>query len=69
MIKKKKYFYVISFYGVGDGKEGPCCVQLYRDKKIVTAEDFNNVLDYLKEVNGLQKVIIHNIMLMGRVKV
>ena len=67
--KKKKYFYVISFYGVSENQNGPGCAQLYRDKKIVTIEDFNKVLEYLKEFNKLQKIIIYNIMLMGKVRV
>jgi hypothetical protein len=69
MIKKKKlYFYVISFIGDGEHGEGNFCSQIYWSKKICTPEDFIDLLEFLKAQNKLDRVIINNLMFMGRVK-
>lgn len=61
-MKKKQYFYVISyFHSKGNG-----CCQLSRNKKIKTIKDFDEVRSFIEKNNGLETVVIINIMLMGK---
>ena len=68
-MKKRMYFYVISFIGINAHGRGDFCVQIFRPKKIRTFEDFEDVREFVKKENHCEKVIINNIMLMGRVKI
>lgn len=68
-MKKRKYFYIISFIGINEYGGGDFCVQIFRPKKIRTFEDFEDVKEFIMKENNCEKVIINNIMLMGRVKV
>lgn len=65
-MKKKMYFYVISFKGISGLLQGDYCVQIFRPKKIRTYEDFEDVKEFIMKENNCEKVIINNIMLMGR---
>lgn len=64
-MKKKQYLYAIAF--CHDNGQG--CVQMTRKRKIATLEDFNDVLQVIKDRNNLKNVVIINIMLLGKVKV
>lgn len=64
-MKKKQYLYAIAF--CHDGGTG--CVQMTRKRKITTLEDFNDILQVIKDKNNLKKVVVMNIMLLGKVKV
>ena len=64
-MKKKQYLYAIAFCHEG----GQGCVQMTRNRKITTLEDFNDVLQVIKDRNNLNHVVIMNIMLLGKVKV
>lgn len=64
-MKKKQYLYAIAFCHEG----GQSCAQITRKRKIKTLEDFNDVLQTLKNRNNLKTVVIINIMLLGKVKV
>ena len=64
-MKKKQYLYAIAFCHDG----GTACVQIMRKRKITTLEDFNDVLQVIKDTNNLKKVVVMNIMLLGKVKV
>lgn len=66
-MKKRKYFYVISYScTTEDGKQGDGCSQLYLSYKINTIERFNSALDFLKVQNNLTNCVIQNISLLGR---
>lgn len=69
-MKRKEYFYAISFWSCdNEGRTGQGCVQLHRQRKIKTIEDYNAVSEYIKETNNLKQMVICNIMLLGKVKV
>ena len=58
-MKKRKYFYMISYScTTNDGKQGDGCSQLYFSYKINTIERFNSALELLKVQNNLN---IHSI--------
>lgn len=64
-MKRKKYLYHISFffeYG------GATSVLLARDHKINSVTDYREVEEYLKERNNLDKIVIFNINLLGKVR-
>lgn len=66
-MKKRKYFYMISYSCTKrDGKQGDGCSQLYLSYKINTIERFNSMLEFLKEQNDLTTCVIQNIVLLGR---
>lgn len=69
LIKKKMYFYVVSFKGISERGQGDFCVQIFRPKKVRTFEDFEDLREFIRKENHCLKVIINNIMLMGKVKV
>lgn len=64
-MKKKQYLYAIAFFHEG----GQGCVQIARKRKITTLEDFNDILQTIKDRNNFKNVVIINIMLLGKVKV
>lgn len=68
-MKKRMYFYIISFKGISEQGQGDFCVQIFRPKKVRTFEDFEDLKEFIKKENNCTKVIINNIMLMGRVRV
>lgn len=68
-MKKRMYFYVISFKGIRGSNQGDFCVQIYRPKKVRTFDDFEALREFIKKENNCEKVIINNIMLMGRYRV
>ena len=44
-------------------------MQLAHKRKITTLEDFNDVLQVIKDRNNFKKVVIMNILLLGKIKV
>ena len=68
-MKKRMYFYIISFKGINGSNQGDFCVQIYRPKKVRTFDDFEALKEFIKKENNCEKVIINNIMLMGRYRV
>ncbi len=68
-MKKKMYFYVVSFKGINRYGQGDYCVQIFRPKKVNTFEEFEDLREFIKKKNNCEKVIINNIMLMGRYRV
>lgn len=58
-MRRKWYLYAISFFH----KCGNGCVQIWRDHKINTFEEFRKVIDFIASENNLENVAIINIML------
>ena len=58
-MKKKWYLYSISFFH----SNGNGCVQIWRDEKINSFEQFEIVRDFICKKNNLENVAIINIML------
>lgn len=58
-MKKKWYLYAISFFH----SNGNGCVQIWRDKKINSFEQFEDVRNFICKENNLKGVAIINIML------
>ena len=58
-MKRTRYLYSISFFH----SNGNGSIQIYRDKKINSLEDFEDVREFISKENNLKNVAIINIIL------
>lgn len=68
---KKKYQYLVTYVCQKEGYIGSCTVvsQLYRNKKIKSFDDINEVIKYLTDSDKtISNVVITNFILLGRHK-
>lgn len=68
----KKYAYLVSYIFQKEGCLGPSTgtSQIYRDKKIKTFEDINELVKFLTEtIEGASNLSIFNFILLGKRKV
>lgn len=68
----KKYEYLVSYIFQKEGYIGPSTgtSQIYRNKKIKTFEDINELVKFLTEsIEGASNLAIVNFILLGRRKV
>lgn len=68
---KKKYQYLVTYVCQKEGYLGSCTVvsQLYRNKKIKSFDDINEVIKYLTDSDKtISNVAITNFILLGRHK-
>lgn len=68
---KKKYQYLVTYVCQKEGYIGSCTVvtQLYRNKKIKSFDDINEIINYLSESDKtISNVAITNFILLGRHK-
>lgn len=68
---KKKYQYLVTYVCQKEGYIGSCTVvsQLYRNKKIKSFDDINEIIRYLSESDKtISNVAITNFILLGRHK-
>lgn len=64
-MKRKKYLYLISFFY---DNSGAASVLLTRNYKINSIADYREVEEYLKKRNNMNKIVIFNINLLGKVR-
>ena len=68
----KKYQYLISYNFQKEGCLGSCSgtSQIYRDKKIKSFEDINDLIKFLTErIEGASNLAVYNFIYLGRHKV
>ena len=68
----KKYEYLVSYQFQKEGIIGSCSgvSQIYRDKKIKSFKDINELTKFLTEsIEGASNLAIYNFILLGKAKV
>lgn len=64
-MKRKKYLYHIAFFYENNGIASTL---LTRNYKINSIADYREVEEYLKKRNNMDKIVIFNINLLGKVR-